>query len=58
MTAIALLTKNRERILSIAARHGARDVRVFGSALRGEARPDLRVGCVLMHLFVRTGGGV
>lgn len=32
-----LLKSKREEILSIAARHGARNVRVFGSVARGEA---------------------
>ena len=35
-----LLEKKKEEILRIAARHGARNVRVFGSVARGEARPD------------------
>ena len=35
-----LLTSNREEILRIAAKHGARNVRVFGSFARGEARLD------------------
>jgi len=35
-----LLKSKRGEILSIAARHGARDVRVFGSVARGEDRPD------------------
>jgi predicted nucleotidyltransferase len=35
-----LLTYHREQILELAARHGARNVRVFGSVARGEARPD------------------
>jgi uncharacterized protein len=30
----------REEILRIAASHGSRDVRVFGSLARGEAGPD------------------
>ncbi len=30
----------RARIIAIAAKHGARNVRVFGSVARGEARPD------------------
>ena len=30
----------RDEILSIAARHGAKNLRVFGSAARGEAGPD------------------
>jgi len=29
--------KNREKILTIAAKHGAHHVRLFGSAVRGEA---------------------
>lgn len=32
-----LLKEHREEILRIAARHGARNVRVFGSVARGEA---------------------
>jgi hypothetical protein len=32
-----LLKEKREAILQIAARHGARNVRVFGSAARAEA---------------------
>ena len=32
-----LLQTNRQAILALAARHGARDVRVFGSMARGEA---------------------
>jgi uncharacterized protein len=33
-----LLQSKREKILQIAARHGARKVRIFGSVARGEAR--------------------
>ena len=40
MTIEAALLAKRERILSIAASHGALNVRVFGSRARGEARPD------------------
>ena len=32
--------QHRDEILDIAARHGARNVRVFGSFARGNARPD------------------
>jgi predicted nucleotidyltransferase len=32
--------EQRQKILQIAASHGARDVRIFGSMARGEARPD------------------
>ena len=35
-----LLQTKRNDILRIAARHGAYNVRVFGSVARGEARPD------------------
>lgn len=35
-----LLKEKREDILRIAARHGARNIRVFGSVARGEAAPD------------------
>ncbi|MBI3970697.1 MAG: nucleotidyltransferase domain-containing protein [Chloroflexi bacterium] len=34
------LRARREEILRIAAAHGARNVRVFGSVARGQARPD------------------
>jgi predicted nucleotidyltransferase len=33
-------SSKRTQILQIAARHGARKVRVFGSAARGEAQPE------------------
>jgi predicted nucleotidyltransferase len=36
----ALLRVNRNRILELAARHGAYNVRVFGSVARGEAGPE------------------
>ena len=35
-----LLKEKREEILRTASKHGARNVRVFGSVARGEARPD------------------
>ncbi len=35
-----LLREKREEIHRIAAKHGARSVRVFGSVARGEARAD------------------
>ena len=34
------LKRQRDEILRIAARHGARNVRVYGSFSRGDARPD------------------
>ena len=35
-----ILQDRRETILRVAASHGARDVRVFGSRVRGTAGPD------------------
>jgi len=34
------LRAHRQTILELAERHGARNVRVFGSTVRGDARPD------------------
>jgi len=34
------LREKRDQILVIAEKYGARNVRVFGSVVRGEARPD------------------
>jgi hypothetical protein len=52
----SLVDKKREEILRIAARHGARNVRLFGSVARGDAGPesdldilvDLEPECSLM----------
>ncbi|MBM4124442.1 MAG: nucleotidyltransferase family protein [Nitrospira sp.] len=38
------LKAKRGEILRIAARHGARNVRIFGSVARGEAGPESDVG--------------
>ena len=35
-----LLREKREDIIAIAAKHGARNVRIFGSVARGEEHPD------------------
>ena len=40
MIALETLRGEREEILRIAAKHGARNVRVFGSIARGESGPD------------------
>lgn len=37
---VGLLKKNRDLILECAARHGARNVRLFGSAARGGTTAD------------------
>ena len=39
MATLEDLKKNRQRILDIATRYGATNVRVFGSVARGEAGP-------------------
>ena len=40
MNVSELVKAKREEILKIAAKHGARNVRVFGSMARGEAGPE------------------
>ncbi len=37
MTIVELLNEKREEILRIAEKHGARNIRIFGSAARGDA---------------------
>ena len=38
--ALESLVRFRREILDMAARHGARNIRVFGSVARGDDRPD------------------
>ena len=40
MDIMRLLNEKRDEIQTIASRHGANNIRVFGSAARGEAGPD------------------
>jgi predicted nucleotidyltransferase len=40
MTPLELLQHKRDEIRRIATKHGAYNLRVFGSVARGEARPD------------------
>ena len=35
-----LIQQKRDEILHVAAQHGARNVRIFGSMARGDTRPD------------------
>jgi uncharacterized protein len=42
-----VMKERREEILRIAAGHGARDVRVFGSLARDEAGPDSDLGILV-----------
>lgn len=44
---ISELRRRREEILAIAARHGARNVRVFGSIARGDCGPDSDIDFVV-----------
>jgi predicted nucleotidyltransferase len=37
---LTILRTNRDKILATAARHGASNVRVFGSVARGDAGPE------------------
>jgi hypothetical protein len=39
MVDLDLVRLNRDAILALAERHGATDVRIFGSVVRGEASP-------------------
>lgn len=47
MTLDRRLTEKRDEILGIAARHGAFNVRVFGSVARGEADEDSDIDLVV-----------
>lgn len=40
MTLLETLQEKREQVLEVAAKHGAFNVRVFGSVVRGEDTPD------------------
>ncbi len=40
MTLRQLIEEKRDEILRLAVKHGARNVRLFGSVARGEDRPD------------------
>ena len=40
MSILELLRQQRSEILKLASQHGARNVRIFGSAARGEAETD------------------
>ncbi len=47
MVSDSSLIEKRAAILDIAARHGARNVRVFGSFARGDAGPDSDVDLLI-----------
>jgi hypothetical protein len=48
--------RQRDAVLQIAARHGASNVRLFGSVARGEERPDSDVD-LLIDLDTERGFG-
>ena len=48
-----LLADKRDAIVQLAARHGASNVRVFGSVARGEARPDSDVDLLVDQDWAR-----
>lgn len=54
MSVAELLRDKREDILAIAGKHGACNVRVFGSAARGEAGPDSDVDLLVDVLPVHS----
>ena len=45
-----VLKEKRNKILEIATRHGARNVRVFGSVVRGEAKTDSDIGRLMSDM--------
>ena len=47
MTPLEFLQDRKEAIRRIAAQHGAYNVRVFGSVVRGEAGPESDIDCEL-----------
>lgn len=54
MTTEDVLRGKREEILRVAARHGARNVRVFGSVARGEAGEERDLDLLLVFEPGRT----
>ena len=53
MTLEQILKEKRQEIIKIVARHGANNVRIFGSAVRGEATPESDI-----DLLVDTGSDI
>ena len=49
-----LLQQKREEILKIAAKHGAYNVRVFGSVARGEATPTSDIDFLIDYDLSKT----
>ena len=57
MTTLEELRAKRVEILRLVARHGASNVRVFGSVLRGEAGPDSDIDLLVEGLEHAAWGG-
>ena len=51
MTLRELLSRKREEVLRIAAKHGAYNVRVFGSVARGDDGPDSDIDLLIEKLL-------
>ena len=49
-----ILSEKRRDILSIAAKHGASNVRVFGSVVRGEATQDSDIDFLIDYDIAKT----
>ena len=47
MTPLELLKQKRDDIQRVASKHGAYNIRVFGSVARGEARPDSNIDLLI-----------
>lgn len=54
MTLLNTLRENREEILRIAARHGAFNVRIFGSVVRGEETPESDIDFLIDYDLEKT----
>ena len=48
------IRQKRELILNVAARHGARNLRVFGSVVSGQQRPDSDLDLLVDFDFGRS----
>jgi len=57
VTTLEELRAKREEILRLVARHGASNVRVFGSVLRGETGPDSDIDLLVEGLEHAAWGG-
>jgi hypothetical protein len=54
MALLDTLREKRSQILEIAARHGAFNVRVFGSVVRGEETPDSDIDFLIDYDLEKT----